>query len=164
MITHGMTPLVRMGNMTRQAFFNVALIAGLFVLGGLCGLGARRWIGGLGVQHAQLERCILTSKHSHPNEDARSTLAHLEVEVPACMNAAGYEKALGNQSCAPAFWQGDVFCYLPKSYLGKLIYRIEAASDRKKFAGESKSELPAERRLPQQMLQPARLRLEASER
>jgi hypothetical protein len=153
-----------MRNMTRQTFFNVALIAGLFILGGLCGLGVRTWIGGLKDQHAQLERCILTSKHSHPNEDARSTLAHLDVEAPACMNAAGYEKALDNQSCAPGFWQGDVFCYLPKSYLGKLIYRIEAASDRKKFEDESKSELQAERRLPQQTQQPARLRLEAGER
>jgi hypothetical protein len=164
MITHGIAPLVRMSNMTRQAFINVALIAGLFALGGLCGLGARRWIGGVGVQHVQLERCILTSKHSHPNEDARSTLAHLDVEVPACMNAAGYEKALGNQSCAPAFWQGDVFCYLPKSYLGKLIYRLEASSDRKKFEDQSKGELQAERRVPQQMPQPPRLRPEAGER
>ncbi|MGO9995125.1 MAG: hypothetical protein ACLPTF_21790 [Steroidobacteraceae bacterium] len=150
--------------MTRQAYFNIALIAGLFILGGLCGLGVHTWIGGLGVQHAQLERCILASKHSHSGENARSTLAHLDVEVPACMNAAGYEKALNNKNCAPAFWQGDVFCYLPKSYLGKLIYRIEAASDRKKFEDESKGELQAERRLAQQMLQPARLHLEAGER
>jgi hypothetical protein len=125
--------------MTRQRFFSVAFIAGLFVLGGLCGLGARR-IGGLGFQHAQLERCILTSKRSHPNEDARSTLAHLDVEVPACMNGAGYEAALDNPSCAPAFWQGDVFCYLPKSYLGKLIYRIEAAAERKRFEHMEASE------------------------
>jgi hypothetical protein len=133
--------------MKRQTLFNAALIAGLFILGGLCGLGARTWIGGLGVQHAQLERCILTSKHSHPNEDARSTLAHFDVEVPTCMNDAGYAKALDNQSCAPAFWQGDVFCYLPKSYLGRLVYRMEAA-----------------KQPPQQTLQPAGLRPEAGER
>jgi|HubBroStandDraft_1064217.scaffolds.fasta_scaffold607462_2 hypothetical protein len=157
MIAHSMTPLprnpeivietecthVRMSKTTRQTLFNVALIAGLFIVGGLCGLGVRTWIGGLRVQYAQLERCILASKHSHPGEDARSTLEHLHVEVPACMNGAGYEKALDNQSCAPAFWQGDVFCYLPKSYLGKLIYRIETK---------------------QQMQQTARLRLEARER
>jgi hypothetical protein len=127
--------------MSRQTLFNAALIAGLFILGGLCGLGVRMWIGGLGVQHAQLERCILASKHAHAREDARSTLAHLDVEVPACMNAAGYEDALDNKSCSPASWQGDVFCYVPKSHLGKLIYRIESA-----------------------MLQPARVRAEASQR
>src|SRR5579863_2791183 len=114
--------------MSRRTLLNVALIAGLFILGGLCGLGVRMWIGGLGVQHAQLERCILASKHAHAREDARSTLAHLDVEVPACMNAAGYEGALDNKSCSPASWQGDVFCYVPKSHLGKLIYRIESAS------------------------------------
>jgi hypothetical protein len=112
--------------MKRQTLFNAALIAGLLILGGLCGLGARMWIGGLGVQHAQLERCILASKQAHSHEDARSTLAHLDVEVPACMNGAGYERALNNKSCASAFWQGDVFCYLPKSYLGRLVYRIDA--------------------------------------
>jgi len=110
--------------MRRQSLLNVALIAGLFVLGGLCGLGLRTWIGGLRAQHAQLERCILTSKHSHPGEDARATLARLDAEVPACMNGAGYEQALDNQGCAAAFWQGDVFCYLPKSHLGRLIYRL----------------------------------------
>ena len=154
----------RTSNMTRQIFFNVALMVGLGILGGLCGLGVRMWIGGLKVQRAQLERCILNSKHSHSKEDARSTLAHLDVEVPACMSAAGYEKVLDNQSCAPAFWQGDVFCYLPKSYLGKLIYRMEAASDRKKFGDDSKSELRAERRFPQQMPQPATSELESSKR
>jgi hypothetical protein len=123
--------------MRRRTFFNVALICGLFILGGLCGAGARTWIGGLGAQHAQLERCILASKHSRPGEDARAALARLDVEVPACMNEAGYEKALDNQSCAPAFWQGDVFCYLPKSYLGKLAYRLEV---------HGKTELQAGRR------------------
>jgi hypothetical protein len=132
--------------MSRQTLFNIALIAGLFILGGLCGLGARKWIGGLGVQHGQLERCMLNSKHSHPNEDARSTLAHLDVEVPACMNAAGYERALDNKSCSPTFWQGDVFCYVPRSYLGKLINRIETAQP------------------PRQMPQSHEARLEATER
>jgi hypothetical protein len=134
--------------MARQRIFIVAFVAGLFILGGLCGLAVRTWIGGLNHQYAELERCILTSKHAHSNEDARSTLAHLDAEVPACMNVAGYEKAVDNQSCAPAFWQGDVFCYSPKSHLGKLIYRIETASDRQKRADNS----------------PARLRLGASER
>src|SRR5271165_3197999 len=152
-----------MSNMTRIAFSNVALIAGLFILGGLCGLGARAWIGGLGVQHAQLERCILSSKHSHPSEDARSTLAHLDVEVPACMNAAGYEKSLDNQNCASEYWQGDVFCYLPKSYLGKFIYRLEAASGRNKMEVKSGTELRIDQP-PQQMRQPAGLHLRTGER
>jgi hypothetical protein len=122
----------------------IAFMAGLFILGGLCGVGVRTWIGGLGAQHAQLERCTLISKHSHPGEDARATLAHLDREVPACMNGAGYEKALDNENCALAFWQGDVFCYLPKSYLGKLIYRIEAAADRSKVAADAKKGLRPE--------------------
>ena len=130
----------RVGHRKRQVFFNFALIAGLFILGGLCGLGARTWLGGLKDQHAQLERCSLTSKHSHPNEDPRSTLAHLAVEVPACMNGAGYVKALDNKGCGPALWQGDVFCYLPKSSLGKLIYRIETSSESKRIEDASKTE------------------------
>ncbi len=116
--------------MTRRHLFHAALIAGLFVLGGLCGLGARIWIGGLGVQRAQLQRCILSSKHSHASEDTRSSLARLESEVPVCMNAAGYERALDNANCAREFWQGDVFCYLPKSRLGRLVYRLESTGER----------------------------------
>jgi hypothetical protein len=118
-------------HMGRQALLNVALIAGLLIAGGLCGVVARTWIGGLKKQHAQLERCALDSKHSNPNQDARSTLARLEVEVPVCMSEAGYEKALNNGSCGRALWQGDVFCYVPKSFLGKLIFRIETSSQRK---------------------------------
>jgi hypothetical protein len=125
---------------TRQTFLDVLLIIGLLVAGGLCGVGARMWIGGLRQQHAQLERCVLDSKHTHPNEDARSTLAHLDAEVPACMNAAGYEAALNDQRCSPAFWQGDVFCYVPKGSLGKVIYRIEAASAEKRMKKEGSKE------------------------
>jgi hypothetical protein len=110
--------------MRRPTLLNSAFIAGLFVVGGLCGAALHTWIGGLGVVHAQLERCILTSKHSHPGEDARASLAHLDVDVPACMDGTGYERALDNRGCGPASWQGDVFCYLPKSHLGKLIYRL----------------------------------------
>jgi hypothetical protein len=152
-----------MGKLRRQTLFNVAFIAGLFILGGLCGMGARTWIGGLGVQHAQLERCMLNSKHSHSSEDARSTLAHLDVEVPACMNAAGYERALDNKSCSPAYWQGDLFCYVPRSYLGKLIYRIEAASYRKKIEDKSNSGAQA-KQPPGRMRQYHEARLQAAER
>jgi hypothetical protein len=113
------------GHRKRQLLFNVALIAGLFALGSFCGVGARTWIGGLQEQRAQLQRCVLTSKSSHPGEDARSRLMHLDADVPACMNEAGYEEALDNGSCNPAYWQGDVSCYLPKSGLGKLIHRLQ---------------------------------------
>ncbi len=111
--------------MTRQTYLNVAIIAGLFLAGGLCGIAARLWIGGLKAQHAQLESCVLASKHADPDRDARATLARLDVEVPACMNGAGSEEARNNDGCEPAMWQGNVFCYMPKSSLGRLLYRIE---------------------------------------
>lgn len=111
--------------MTRQTYLKVAIFAGLFLAGGLCGVAARLWIGGLKAQHAQLERCVLASKHANPDRDARATLARLDVEVPACMSGAGYEEARNNDGCEPAMWQGNVFCYVPKSSLGRLLYRIE---------------------------------------
>jgi hypothetical protein len=110
----------------KRPLLTVALIAGLFVSGGLCGLAARK-IGGLDQQRAQLNRCVLASKQAHPNERPRDALARLIVEVPACMNAAGYEQVVNNMGCSRVAWQGDVFCYMPKSYLGKLIYRLDAA-------------------------------------
>jgi len=110
--------------MRRQTAHAIALILGLFVLGGLCGLAARR-LGGLSAQQGQLERCVLTSKQSHPSPDARAALAQLDVEVPACMNAAGYETALNNRNCGAELWQGDVFCYVPRSYVGRLINRLQ---------------------------------------
>jgi hypothetical protein len=101
----------------------------------------QRWIGGLGRQHAQLEQCILASRQAHPNETARSTLTHLEADVPNCMDAAGYEKALGNENCGAARWQGDVFCYMPKSFLGKLVYRLETSVQRKRAADQDRTQL-----------------------
>ncbi len=118
--------------MRRRVAIDVAFIAGLLIAGGLCGIGARLWIGGLKAQHAQLESCILSSRHSHSGEDAGTRLAHLDADVPVCMDAAGYEQAQNNAACSRGYWQGDVFCYLPKSAVGKLIYRIEAASAAKK--------------------------------
>jgi hypothetical protein len=112
--------------LVKRALLTVALIAVLFVSGGLCGLAARR-IGGLDQQRAQLNRCVLASRQAHPNEPPRDALARLIVEVPACMNAAGYEQVVNNMSCSRMAWQGDVFCYVPKSYLGKLIYRLDVA-------------------------------------
>jgi hypothetical protein len=142
---HDAASHLRRGKMRRQTVFTVAFIAGLFLLGGLCGLGARAWIGGLRVQHARLQRCILASRHSHASEDARSTLAHLEVEVPACMDAAGYERALDDQSCSPASWQGDVFCYVPKSYLGRLIYRTQVGQPSRMLQSHEARQGTAER-------------------
>lgn len=112
----------------RRNFFKVALVAGLFIVGGLFGILARMCIGGFNEQFAQLDRSILASQHSHPNEDARSTMSHLDVEVPECMEEAGYEKALDNENCSTALWEGNVYCYVPKSLVGKLIYRIETFS------------------------------------
>jgi hypothetical protein len=126
-------------NVTRRTLFSVALIAGLFIAGALCAVGVDRWIG-VKQQHAQLERCVRASRHSHPHEDARSLLTHLEAEVPMCMDGAGYERALGNENCGAALWQGDVFCYLPKSLLGKLVYRIETSSHRQRSRDDSKAE------------------------
>jgi len=124
----------------RPPLSSVALLAGLLIAGGLCGAGIHRWIGGgLGRQQAQLEQCILASKHSHPNEAARTALRHLESEIPICMDAAGYEKALGNENCGPALWQGDVFCYLPNSLLGKLVHRIETSAQKKRAGDENKT-------------------------
>jgi hypothetical protein len=120
---------------------SVALLAGLLIAGAICGAGLQRWMGGgLGRQHAQLEQCILASRHAHPNEAARSTLTRLEAEVPNCMVAAGYETALGNENCGSHMWQGDVFCYLPKSFLGKLVYRIEASAQKKRTGDEGKTQ------------------------
>jgi len=128
------------GALRRRLFFDAGVLLALLIAGALCGTAAHLWIGGLRAQHVQLERCIATTRQSHSNEDARSTLVHLDTDVPACMNAAGYESALNNQGCSPAFWQGDVFCYVPKSSLGKLIYRIEAASADKAIKGDSDRE------------------------
>jgi hypothetical protein len=136
-----------MNETTRSYWVNGALIAGLFAAGGLCGVGARLWMGGLKAQHAQLERCLLASKHSSLDKDAQSTLARLEVEVPACMNGAGYEKALDNESCEPAMWQGDVFCYLPKSSLGRLIYRMDAHWDGKRMGVNGKTRMGVDGKL-----------------
>ena len=111
--------------MIRRILIGVGLVAGFFIVGGLFSIGARMWIGGLNEQSAQLHQCVLTSQHAHPNEDARSMLAHLDVEVPECMEGAGYEKALDNNNCSPTVWQGDVYCYLPKSFLARLLYKIE---------------------------------------
>ena len=57
------------------------------------------------------------------------------------MEAAGYEQALGNENCGPVMWQGDVFCYLPKSYLGRLVYRIETSAQKKRTGDEGKTQL-----------------------
>jgi hypothetical protein len=124
----------------RRSLLSVALLAGLLAAGAVCGAGVYHWVGGLGRQHAQLEQCVLASRHAHPSEAARSQLTRLEAEVPGCMDAAGYEKALGNENCPPALWQGDVFCYVPKSFLGRLVQRIETSVQKPRTGGESKTQ------------------------
>ena len=116
--------------MTRRILFGVAVVAGLLIAGAACGVGMRVWVGGLNGQRARLHQCVVTSQQAHRNEDARSLLAHLQAEVPECMAAAGYDKALDNDHCDLAIWQGDVYCYLPKSSAGKLLYKIATLADR----------------------------------
>jgi hypothetical protein len=124
----------------RRTLPSVALLAGLSIAGALCGAGMHRWVGGLGRQHAQLEQCVLASRRMHPNEAARSTLTRLEADVPNCMDAAGYEKELGNENCGAATWQGDVFCYMPRSFLGQLVYRLETSTQRKRTGADGKTQ------------------------
>lgn len=128
------------GGLRRRILFDAGVLLALLIAGALCGAAAHKWIGGLRAQHVQLERCIAATRQAHSHDDVQSTLARLDSDVPACMHAAGYESALGNQGCGPSFWQGDVFCYVPKSSLGKLIYRIEAASVAKTIKDESDRE------------------------
>ena len=120
------------GLVPRRLLIDAAILAVLLVAGGLCGIGARLWIGGLKAQRVQLERCVRTSRQPHADEDAPSALRRLDADVPACMSAAGYERELDDRHCSPAFWQGNVFCYRPKSSFGRLIYRLEAASAEKR--------------------------------
>ena len=118
---------------------SAALLAGLLIAGALCGAGLFRWIGGLGRQHAQLEQCVLASRQAHPHEASQSRLTHLEAEVPSCMDAAGYDK-LDSQDCVPAMWQGDVLCYVPRSFLGKLVYRLETSMQKQRTGAEGKTQ------------------------
>jgi hypothetical protein len=105
--------------MIRRNLFKAALIAGLVVAGGLAGIGGRLWA--LNERLSQLHQCVLASRQSHPDADARARLAYFDAEIPECMAGAGYEKALNNNRCTPAVWQGDIYCYLPKGFIGKLM-------------------------------------------
>jgi hypothetical protein len=107
--------------------FAIAVIIGFAAAGGLVGIAARWWVGGLNGQRAQLHECVLASERAHPNEKAASRLGHLEAEVPDCMQAAGYAKALDNSNCGQALWQGNVYCYTPKGGVGRLLFKIVAA-------------------------------------
>jgi len=46
------------------------------------------------------------------------------------MEAAGYVKALDNDNCGLALWQGDVYCYLPKRFAGKPFYKMGTLESR----------------------------------
>ena len=50
--------------------------------------------------------------------------AYLQTEVPSCMSAAGYATALDNKDCGRALWQGDVYCYVPGSRVGRMLFNI----------------------------------------
>ena len=117
-------------------------------------------------QIRQAREAAISGKNVAPiivrNAFGKEHTYHSPDEMPPELRAL-YEKALGNQNCAPEYWQGDVFCYLPKSYLGKLIYRLEAASGRNKMEVKSNTESQTDQPL-RQKLQPAGLRLEAGER
>jgi hypothetical protein len=109
----------------RRILVAVAAIVGCVIAGGLTGAAVRWWIGGLEGQRDQLHRCVLSSERAHPNENPRTRLAHLQAEVPACMDAAGYATALDNKGCGRALWQGDAYCYVPKDEFGRLLFKIE---------------------------------------
>jgi hypothetical protein len=98
---------------------------GCVVAGGAVGIGARWWVNGLNGQRAQLHQCVLSSQQAHPNENAGSMLAQLQAEVPDCMDLAGYATALDNKDCGHELWQGNVYCYAPKSQVGRLLFKIE---------------------------------------
>jgi uncharacterized NAD(P)/FAD-binding protein YdhS len=108
----------------RRYLTGIAIIAGCIVAGGLAGTGARWWVAGLNGQRAQLHECVVATQHAHPNEDAGKTLADLEAEVPDCMKAAGYAEALQNKDCSPQLWQGNVYCYMPESRIGRWLFKI----------------------------------------
>jgi hypothetical protein len=108
----------------RRYLFAVAVIVGCIVVGGVAGTAVRWWVAGLNGQRAHLHECVVTSQQMHPNENAASMLAHFQAEVPSCMATAGYIQALDNKNCSPQLWQGDVYCYEPKSAVGKLLFKI----------------------------------------
>lgn len=119
----------------RRYLAGIAVIVGCVAAGLLAGAGARWWVGGLAGQRAQLHECVVASQHAHPNEEAGKMLAYLQSEVPGCMDAAGYATALDNHNCTPALWQGNVYCYEPKSRIGRWLFKIatwtESPSDMK---------------------------------
>jgi len=109
---------------SRQYLAGIAIVLGCIAAGCLVGAGARWWIGGLNGQRAQLHECVVASQRAHANEGAGKMLAYLQAEVPPCMNAAGYTAALDNRDCGRALWQGDAYCYIPESRVGRLLFRI----------------------------------------
>jgi hypothetical protein len=109
----------------RRHLLKVAVIVGCVIAGGAVAVGARWRVNSLNGQRAQLHQCVLSSQQAHPNEKAVSMLAHLEAEVPDCMDLAGYAAALDNKDCGRELWQGNVYCYVPKSRVGRWLFKIE---------------------------------------
>jgi len=40
------------------------------------------------------------------------------------MNTAGYATVLDNSNCGRTLWQGDVYCYEPKSRIARWLFKI----------------------------------------
>jgi hypothetical protein len=111
----------------RQHLTKIVFIVGCTVAGALIGGGTRWWSGGLNGQKGQLHECVLAAQQAHSNEAAGPMLAHLKTEVPDCMDQAGYAQALDSENCDRALWQGNVYCYAPKSRIGRLLFRVAAS-------------------------------------
>jgi hypothetical protein len=112
-------------SLLRRNLSKVLVIVGCVIAGGAVGIAARWWVNGLNGQRAQLHQCVITSQQTHPNENAGAMLAHLKADVPDCMESAGYVTALDNKDCSHDLWQGNVYCYVPKSQVGRLLFKIE---------------------------------------
>ena len=82
------------------------------------------WNGNFNPQRSQLGQCFVASQQSHGNTDPRSMMSYYETEIPECMENAGYEKALSNESCSQDLWVGDSHCYSPKSAIKRLLYKM----------------------------------------
>ena len=100
------------------------MIVGCIVAGLVAGSLARWWMGGLKGQRAQLHQCVIASQAAHPGENPGAMLTHFQAEVPDCMDSAGYAKALDNSNCGRTLWQGDVYCYEPKTRFGRLLFKL----------------------------------------
>jgi len=79
-------------------------------------------------QEQQLASCKLEAMRLYPNENpAAFPSGKIGDYIDTCMGAHGYKFSLGPSSCKPhgyAF-EIDPHCYVPTSWVGWLIYRLE---------------------------------------